>query len=106
MSLHLGYGYARLLEMMARQELSHGSSAPVWMVPYGNGSCKVCLTALTCWRHLTAVRLTDLLNPPPIATILETQQPAAEPKSKSEDKGEFEMTEEEERELAELVDSD
>jgi WD40 repeat protein len=51
---------------------------------------------------LTAIPSIDLLNPSPVATTSENKQPAFQLK----DEGKFEMTEEEERELAELADSD
>jgi len=50
-------------------------------------------------------RLQDLLNPSPVVSTIETKQCATPPISKSKDESKFEMTEEEERELAEL-DSD
>lgn len=50
-------------------------------------------------------RLQDLLNPSPVAPIAESKHLVTPPTSKSKDEGNFEMTEEEERELAELLDS-
>ncbi|KIM87594.1 hypothetical protein PILCRDRAFT_284328 [Piloderma croceum F 1598] len=51
-------------------------------------------------------KLQDLLNPSPIEPTAEIKHPPAPPKSDLKDEGKFEMTEEEERELAELLDSD
>lgn len=51
-------------------------------------------------------RYIDLLNPP-VAPVDEPKQSAApRPTSASEDDAKFKMTEDEERELAELLDSD
>ena len=72
------------------------------MVPYGNGSFWVCLTVAGTAGNKTNSPSIDLLNPPPVTTTSENKLPAL--KLKDEDK--FEMTEEEERELAELADSD
>jgi len=51
-------------------------------------------------------RLQDLLNPSPVASAAESKHLATPPTSKSKDESNFEMTEEEERELAELLDTD
>ena len=53
-----------------------------------------------------AIGYTDLLNPPPVAPTVEIKQLVAPPNPNSKDDDKFEMTEEEERELAELLDSD
>jgi hypothetical protein len=48
----------------------------------------------------------DLLNPSSIEPTAEIKHPAAPSEPDLKDEGKFEMTEEEERELAELLDSD
>jgi hypothetical protein len=56
-------------------------------------------------KSLTSIGA-DLLNPSSIEPTAEIKHPAAPSEPDLKDEGKFEMTEEEERELAELLDSD